>query len=352
MDLGDGPGRDLLVALAVVGGILLLLFLYTGNWPPPVVVESNSMMHVDQAEYEGNTGDTRADGVPYGRIGTIDPGDLVLVKSVDEAASISTYALGDDEHYGMPGEVIIYFKDGPRPGTPIIHRAMTYIQVEGQDSVRTYHVQWSDGWTYTGEQGCQTSSDTRVCTFGSDGVTIPELDMQGKSFDESGFLTKGDNDAGNPAPDQVIGITDGLVQVDQIQGVARAELPWFGLIKLTLTGSLSSTAEVRDHPYFWTIGQMTAPKDLWIMLGAGLTFVAFAPVGLDYGIHYGRRWIDERLEEPDSPPGSKAPGSAGGPPSSPGSGGEASTPEASGPDKDDLARTPEPDDEPPDPRHG
>lgn len=350
MDLGEGHGRDLLVAVAVVGGILLVLFLYTGNWPPPVVVESNSMMQVDPQEYEENYGTTRAEDVPYGRIGTIDPGDLVLVKEAGDASTISTYADGEEEHYGRPGEVVVYFTNGARQGTPIIHRAMTHVNVQGQGEDRTYEVRWTSEWDSSEATNCEERDSRQVCTFGSGGVTIPELNIDNREFTQDGFITKGDNVAGNRYPDQVLGIYDQPVPADQIQGVARGELPWFGLIKLTLTGNPRSTVEVQDHPYYWTIGAMTAPQDLWIMLVVGLGVVGLAPVGLDYGIHYGRRWIEEKRESQKASDGvnpndaAANPGS-GEPPDEPPSGGASDDPEAEASAQDGPDEETPPDDD-------
>ncbi len=300
MDLQDGHLRDLLIAGVVVGGILLGLYLYTGNWPPPVVVESNSMMHVDPDEYNcagsraGPTcdpGSTRAADVPFGRIGTIDPGDLVLVKEIQRASDVTTFADGDEEHYGMSGEVIVYYTRGQRDSTPIIHRAMTYVDRQEQpDGDATYTVTWSPQWAQPDSaRSCDLDTDGQgTCTFGDDGVEIDELGIKSpRRFQHSGFITKGDNVVGNFAADQRLSsprLPSEPVRAEWIQGVARAELPWFGLIKLALTGPLKN-AEVANHDYYWTLGSMAAPKDLWTMLFVGLGVVGLAPVGIDYAIH-------------------------------------------------------------------
>ena len=72
--------KDALIALILVAAFLSSIVLYTGNWPPMVVVESGSMTH----------GWETADS----RIGIIDPGDLVLVKSVSSRESVITYVEG------------------------------------------------------------------------------------------------------------------------------------------------------------------------------------------------------------------------------------------------------------------
>src|SRR6056297_3150757 len=62
--------RDIVVAVTVVLVILTALWGYTGQWfgAPMVAIESGSMMHLDE---------------PFGRIGTIDAGDMVLLDKVD-----------------------------------------------------------------------------------------------------------------------------------------------------------------------------------------------------------------------------------------------------------------------------
>lgn len=330
MDLREGPARDIAIAVLVVGGILLVLFLYTGNWPPPVVVESNSMMHVDSDEYASSRlayqqnpdkdwGTSRADGVPFGRIGTIDPGDLVLVKQASSPDEVDTFADGGEIRYGRPGEVVVYFKGDGEIGTPIIHRAMTYIEVvkDGQGDVVRYEVRWSDEWDEPAE--CRTEDDRRICIFGDQGVEIPEIGWHTRrQFDWSGYVTQGDNVVGNSAPDQVMGIFPNLVKHEWVQGVARGELPWFGLIKLVFTGNPTSTDDVHGHPYYMTIGSMTAPRDLWIMLVVGLVVIGLAPMGVDYAIHRARTYMDAQ-RDPDEPHGSGEPGADGpGPSTGPG----------------------------------
>ena len=61
--------RDVLVAFFLVFIILLALWIYTGQWfgAPMVAIESGSMMHPDE---------------PFGRVGTIDAGDMVFLVKV------------------------------------------------------------------------------------------------------------------------------------------------------------------------------------------------------------------------------------------------------------------------------
>ena len=99
--------RDILIALFVVLLILTLLWSYTGQWfgAPMVAIESGSMMHEDE---------------PFGRIGTIDAGDMVLLVKVNGRDEILTRGFeyggelakreGGFQSYGDYGDVIIYRK--------------------------------------------------------------------------------------------------------------------------------------------------------------------------------------------------------------------------------------------------
>ena len=70
--------RDFLVFLTILvvgfGG----LYAFTGLWPPAVIVESSSMMHADAETH-------------FGRFGTIDPGDSVLVRAEKGPTDVDTF---------------------------------------------------------------------------------------------------------------------------------------------------------------------------------------------------------------------------------------------------------------------
>ena len=70
--------RDIVVALLAVLIVLLLLWTYTGQWfdAPMVAIESGSMEHPNS---------------PFGRLGTIDAGDMVLVQRVYTVDDIVTH---------------------------------------------------------------------------------------------------------------------------------------------------------------------------------------------------------------------------------------------------------------------
>lgn len=254
--------RDIIVAIAIVGIILAALWAYTGQFPdtPMVVVTSGSMMH---------------DNTPYGRIGTIDPGDLVLVKNVDREDDVKTRgkegeSLTDHRTYGDYGDVVIYYPMGNEKRTPIIHRAICWVE---RNSDGTYDVEEYD------------IHDTSA-------ITIGELHLVNYRPSHSGFITKGDN---NELPDQYPngGICEQPVKVEWLIGKARGELPWFGLIKLMIYGNEGVSAENG-----WVkVGNAVAPKDLWVCLGLSLLAIAAIPISLDVYDYYKKRKSEEFSDE-------------------------------------------------------
>ena len=215
--------KDVGIAIGSVVVVFLLTFAYSGNWPPMVVIESGSMEHDNNSLY-AEPG--------YTHLGTIDTGDLVIVKEAGKK-NIVTYLEGKNtgyEKYGDYGDVIVYYKNGIRekdglPVTPVIHRAMFWVDVDIEN--KTYHVP---------EAGRTFYNEIDLGQFGDEKLvgTIEEQALQ-----NSGYVTKGDS-SGNPHPDQMThtDINRNKVQPvnpDWVVGMARGELPWFGLIKLRVT---------------------------------------------------------------------------------------------------------------------
>ena len=221
--------KDVGMAIGSVLLVFLLTFAYSGNWPPMVVIESGSMEHTDNPLY---------DEPGFTHIGTIDTGDLVVVKEAGKP-EIVTYLQGkktDYKKYGDYGDVIVYYKNGIReldgtPVTPVIHRAMAWVDVLEEprdmngDNITDYY--------YIPE----------IETYFGSKIEFSEIGLSGgahlKNLENSGYITKGDS-TGNPHPDQLThrDINNDPVQPvdpDWVVGMARGELPWFGLIKLKIT---------------------------------------------------------------------------------------------------------------------
>lgn len=272
-----------LVALAIVVLLIVSLYAFTQNWPPAYVVESPSMQHG-----------------PNDVLGVINTGDLVLAEKVP-TSSIQTYVWGVSTGYttyGEFGDVLLYWPNGGG-GTPIIHRAIIYLQYN--PAVRGYNLSvpanlpcgTAPGDVYETPDtlgNCATTNLTGTLKlFGigwADANITIDLDPAALG-DHSGFLTMGDNNflgvtspnAGCYSdcvglPDQQDGLSQ-LVQPSWVLGVARGMLPWFGAFKLALEGNTQYI-----------------PPQSWQFMG--ITIVGL--IGLAVGIHYAVR--AEGVEDP------------------------------------------------------
>lgn len=279
-----GNARDFLYIALGVGAVFGLLFAYSGVWPPVFTVETGSMMHVDRVEWFSGQGDTRDDDTRFGRIGTLDPGDLVLIKEIDGPGDVTTFAQAEDEEdYGDRGEVIAFRLRVDEQQRTIIHRAMTYVNIEGRGEQAQYRVYWSPDWE---EQGDCVRTPTYVCTFSvEEGVTIRELGINGQSFTQEGFITKGDNIASNPGADQAppANPTQGALAPEPIRpatvvGEAQGEVPAIGLLRVAFSGQTLKNAEMQGHSAWLRIGNVVAPLDLWGLVLIELGLMVTAPL--------------------------------------------------------------------------
>ena len=236
IDMKSTMLREVAISIGMVIAILSGLWAYTGSWPPLVVVESNSMIHSEQGE-----------------VGSIDAGDLVLVNSPRRTDQIVTYVesmqegnqFSGHQSHGMPGDVIIYQKNGGTD-TPVIHRAIL-------KAVRNE----TGGWDVPG-------TDIRAVEEISLIIDYPcyphggNLRIDRWIPSHEGYLTTGDNEKSNGcrldqlratdrnASDQYIrsqGLKDQdgnpvlAVKDEWVIGVASTEIPWLGSIKLLTTGA-------------------------------------------------------------------------------------------------------------------
>jgi len=234
--------RDIIVAAIAVVVLLAILFAYTGIWPPMVVIESSSMMHGDDSQ-----------------IGVIDTGDLTLVKKIDDRSDIVTYVEAADpkdpnygyKTYGDFGDVIIYQKNG-QAGTPVIHRAIAWIEYNSSASDPPHGIFRGD----LPDIGAYNVSQYTVlglkCYYpGYKGPFVIDLMGQYGIFSRmaqyttphDGFVTHGDN---NPerVDQQSLEVNGRYVEpvkLGWVVGRAEGELPWFGLLKLLVSGQPTST---------------------------------------------------------------------------------------------------------------
>ena len=242
--------------------LLVAMFAYTGLWPPLVVVESNSMMHGDD-----NTS----------HVGAIDTGDLVLVKKVTKPSDIATYADGlsnGHKTYGDYGDVVVYKKFGSDVGTPIIHRAMIYLEAnaDGQ-SYRSESLRDAppSAWSLTVENDTWDHITGRIILndvgythlpIGIDVGSILTRAEFGGTAPVNVFVTKGDH---NTDTDLTYW---GPVEFGWVVGKARGEIPWFGLLKLWSTDSLGAAAPPNSV------------RDLWI----SIILIVVTPIAVDLAL--------------------------------------------------------------------
>lgn len=239
--------RDIIVALIAVLIVLLILWAYTGQWfaAPMVAIESGSMEH---------------DKSPFGRYGTIDAGDMVLVQKVYTNKDLITHGgnyggASEKEDpgnffYGDWGDVIIYKPLGRDDVSQIIHRLMTWVDVNNYGDTTTYTI--ADYGIYN-----QTS------------LNIPDLGLRNSkpSWDHSGYLTKGDN---NNVIDQMSDICPQPLKLSWISGKARLEIPWLGTINLFFEDVISGKSTVSN-----------VHEDSLICLGIVIAILVSIPIILD-----------------------------------------------------------------------
>lgn len=232
-----------IISIAVVAVILAgiaSVVVYSGEWPPMYVVESESMEHSHNWT-----------------AGTINTGDLVMSKNINaNETNVITYVQGraiNYSTYGEYGNVILYHNG---EGQIIIHRAMFYLEWNGSHpTIADYHNQ---SWIHI--------TDNAVI-LDNVGYTHRNLIVYvGTMVGESGFITVGDyNLAHSPiynktynaysAADQdVFGFSP--VKPDKVVGKAFGQIPWVGLIKLNIMragGGWPQYNEVPNNAYTYLV---------------------------------------------------------------------------------------------------
>ncbi|UCD13853.1 MAG: S26 family signal peptidase [Thermoplasmatales archaeon] len=238
--------RDVFVAVLAVLVVLLVLWAYTGQWfaAPMVAIESGSMEHNNS---------------PFGRLGTIDAGDMVLVQKVYTKDDLITHGgnfggASEKEDpsnffYGDWGDVVIYKPLGREDVSQIIHRLMCWVDVNTEGET-----------TYTiAEYGVLNETS----------INIPELGLRNSkpSWEHSGYLTKGDN---NKVIDQISDICPQPIKIGWISGKARLEIPWLGTINLFFEDIISGKNTVSN-----------VHEDSLICLGLVIVILVSIPIILD-----------------------------------------------------------------------
>lgn len=251
----------LIVCGSIIAVFMILLgsvYAYSGVNPPFSTINSGSMQHSPDES----------------SIGTIDTGDMVIVKDPD-SYDITTYVEGAKTGYkkfGEYGDVIIY----KTQTNNIIHRAMLELTLKDiiYDGSTVKTQIWYipsligyDDWDIINfTPGGMTShkNDPAIWNEESGTVTIDESNKdiinlaltnvgysdatpfvnlwdlgKNKTDGYKGYLTKGDNAETNNNFDQVIltKMRNKLVSEEDIKSVAVFEIPWLGCIKLFVNGT-------------------------------------------------------------------------------------------------------------------
>jgi len=181
---------DLLASVGTVALVGLLLLAVSGIWPPLVAIESGSME-------------------PH-----IAEGDLVFVMEEDRFAGegarhgvVTAQRADGYVQFDRPGDVIVFTPDGSTARTPIIHRAMLYVE---------------EGENWYGRADPDAVGDADNCA-----------ELTHCPADHSGFITKGDNARTNRQYDQVghSRMTE-IVRPEWVVGTAEWRVPMLGEIRL------------------------------------------------------------------------------------------------------------------------
>ncbi len=259
--------KIVIIAVAIVLVIIASLMVYSGSWPPLVVVESSSMQHSDTTSY----------------IGVIDTGDLVIQKKISSMSEVMPYldayatayakdfAAGSEYmSYSEYGDVVIYRPLGSTSRTPIIHRALCLVYYnETPDSFDCPVLKElpASMWMSSGAKTWyDLKSSVTLADIGYNHVSVNinlaailssyhSYKAQHPGFTlTSGLITLGDNN--NGLIDQGSSInTWSPVEFEWIDGVARGEIPWFGLLKLWISGPApTSVPENSKTDLFIAIG--------------------------------------------------------------------------------------------------
>ena len=271
--------KDFVIAFVIVVIIIAAIFIYTGNWPPVVVIESSSMQHSDDESF----------------LGVIDTGDMVLVKSIESSSDVTSYMKGKRtgyETYSEYGDVLIYQKNGYDDITPVIHRALIWVEFN-RTTGNSYDVpeleHHEDGWTVQGgPQRWYNLTGTLVLHkigYDEQEISINLGSILNNFFSysltpHSGFITLGDHNRGNidqhtltdehNINGELVGGFGGLrvrpIKAQWVIGQARGELPWFGLIKLYFQDS-----EITQR----------APENSFTMLWVSIILIFAVPISID-----------------------------------------------------------------------
>ncbi len=184
--------HDVVTSVLAVLLVGAFLFAVSGVWPPLVAIESGSM-HPNMQKND----------LVFVMEESRFPGDGAV-----DNTGVVTYQSGAETGYtkfGKPGDVIVYEPSGNNQTTPIIHRAMFWVE-DGE--------RWYDEANKSWLGGATSCAELHHCPA-----------------NQSGFITKGDHNNGY---DQVAGsgARTGPVKPEWIIGTAEYRIPGLGWIRL------------------------------------------------------------------------------------------------------------------------
>jgi signal peptidase len=177
-EAGKFAAETIIISLILIG----IPFLISGVWPPFVSVISDSMEP------------------------TMSRGDMIFIvenERFSDESDIEGIEVAEQE--GEDGDVIVYRPNGQKNKTPVIHRAVLYVE-EGEN------------WVKKADSRYLSSNS---CAFTSN-CPAPN----------SGFITLGDS---NNRYDQSVGISS-PVKEEWVIGKAKQKIPFVGWIRVTLSG--------------------------------------------------------------------------------------------------------------------
>ena len=192
--------RDVLTSVMIVAAIGTLLFAASGVWPPMVAVESGSM--------EPN----------------MERGDLVFIvdndrftpdNAVDDGGTSTGIVPADVAErtertkFNRPGDVVVFRPNGNTGQTPIIHRAMFWVE-SGEN--------WYDRADREAIGGAENCEELNHCPA-----------------PHAGFITKGDNEFTNQNYDQTSRLS-APVRPQWLVGTAELRVPYLGHVRLFFSG--------------------------------------------------------------------------------------------------------------------
>jgi len=209
--------RDAVTSVLIVLAIGVTLFGISGVWPPMVAVESASM--------EPN----------------MERGDLIFIVDNDRFVPEEAVATGegstgvvpasrtDRATFGKAGDVIVFRPDGNAGRTPVIHRAMLWVEA-GEN--------WYDRADPEAVGNAEDCEALQYCPA-----------------PHAGFITKGDNERTNENYDQASRLSS-PVRPSWVVGTAELRVPYLGHVRLLFSGATVD-------PAWNTAGAVGNPDASW-----------------------------------------------------------------------------------------